>query len=92
MVNHKDAVLVDLRSADKFKAGAIAQAKNIPAADLANKANTLPKNKPIVLICETGRTAPRSISVLRKHGLEEIYTLEGGLQAWAQAGLPLKKS
>lgn len=92
MVNQKDAVLVDLRNHDKFKAGAIAQARNIPVADLDNKANSLPKDKPIILICETGRTAPRSIGVLRKHGLQEIYTLEGGLQAWMQAGLPIKKS
>lgn len=92
MVNQKDALLVDLRPVDKFKSGAIAQSRNIPVADLDNKAAALPKDKPIILICETGRTAPRSISVLRKHGLQEIYTLEGGLQNWIQTGLPIKKS
>ena len=41
MVNQKDAILIDLRSADQFKAGAIAQSRNIPAADLDAKAGTL---------------------------------------------------
>jgi len=92
MVNQKEAVLIDLRSADQFKAASIAQSRNIPAADLDAKAASLPKDKPVILVCDTGRSAPRSVAVLRKHGLQEVYTLEGGIQAWMQASLPVKKS
>ena len=73
MVNQKDAILIDLRSADQFKAGAIAQSRNIPAADLDAKAGTLPKDKPVILVCDTGRSAPRSVAVLRKHGINGFY-------------------
>lgn len=92
MVNQKEALLIDLRSADQFKAAAIPQSRNIPAADLDAKASTLPKDKPIILVCETGRSASRSVAVLRKHGITDAYTLEGGIQAWMQASLPVKKS
>jgi rhodanese-related sulfurtransferase len=92
MVNQKDAILIDLRSADQFKAGAIAQSRNIPAADLDAKASTLPKDKPVILVCDTGRSAPRSVAVLRKHGITEAYTLQGGIQGWLQSSLPVKKS
>lgn len=92
MVNQKDAILIDLRSADQFKAGAIAQSRNIPAADLDAKAGTLPKDKPVILVCDTGRSAPRSVAVLRKHGITEAYTLQGGIQGWLQSSLPVKKS
>ncbi|ASC90923.1 rhodanese-like domain-containing protein [Alcaligenes faecalis] len=92
MVNQKDAILIDLRSADQFKAGAIAQSRNIPAADLDAKASTLPKDKPVILVCDTGRSAPRSVAVLRKHGINEAYTLQGGIQGWLQSSLPVKKS
>ena len=92
MVNQKDAILIDLRSADQFKAGAIAQSRNIPAADLDAKAGTLPKDKPVILVCDTGRSAPRSVAVLRKHGINEAYTLQGGIQGWLQSSLPVKKS
>ncbi|MCY0536256.1 rhodanese-like domain-containing protein, partial [Klebsiella pneumoniae] len=86
------AILIDLRSADQFKAGAIAQSRNIPAADLDAKASTLPKDKPVILVCDTGRSAPRSVAVLRKHGITEAYTLQGGIQGWLQSSLPFKKS
>ncbi len=92
MVNQKDAILIDLRSADQFKAGAIAQSRNIPAADLDAKASSLPKDKPVILVCDTGRSAPRSVAVLRKHGINEAYTLQGGIQGWLQSSLPVKKS
>ncbi|MBY6347287.1 rhodanese-like domain-containing protein [Providencia rettgeri] len=92
MVNQKDAILIDLRSADQFKAGAIAQSRNIPAADLDAKASALPKDKPVILVCDTGRSAPRSVAVLRKHGINEAYTLQGGIQGWLQSSLPVKKS
>lgn len=92
MVNQKDAILIDLRSTDQFKAGAIAQSRNIPAADLDAKASTLPKDKPVILVCDTGRSAPRSVAVLRKHGITEAYTLQGGIQGWLQSSLPVKKS
>ncbi|QBH19121.1 rhodanese-like domain-containing protein [Alcaligenes faecalis] len=92
MVNQKDAILIDLRSADQFKTAAIAQSRNIPAADLDAKANSLPKDKPVILVCETSRSAQRSVAVLRKHGIEQAYTLEGGIQGWMQASLPVKKS
>ncbi|QRF89285.1 rhodanese [Alcaligenes faecalis] len=92
MVNQKDAILIDLRSTDQFKAGAIAQSRNIPAADLDAKASTLPKDKPVILVCDTGRSAPRSVAVLRKHGINEAYTLQGGIQGWLQSSLPVKKS
>ncbi|WP_199265056.1 rhodanese-like domain-containing protein [Alcaligenes faecalis] len=92
MVNQKDAILIDLRSTDQFKAGAIAQSRNIPAADLDAKAGTLPKDKPVILVCDTGRSAPRSVAVLRKHGITEAYTLQGGIQGWLQSSLPVKKS
>ncbi len=92
MVNQKDAILIDLRSADQFKAGAIAQSRNIPVADLDAKASTLPKDKPVILVCDTGRSAPRSVAVLRKHGINEAYTLQGGIQGWLQSSLPVKKS
>jgi rhodanese-related sulfurtransferase len=92
MVNQKDAILIDLRSADQFKAGAIAQSRNIPAADLDAKAGTLPKDKPVILVCDTGRSAPRSVAVLRKHRITEAYTLQGGIQGWLQSSLPVKKS
>lgn len=90
MVNRSQGVFVDVRPADQFKAGTIAQARSVPAADLAAKAASLPKNKPLIVFCDQGRESAKAAALLRKQGLEAV-SLEGGLKAWTQAGLPLSK-
>lgn len=90
IVNRSQGVFVDVRPADQYKAGTIAQARNLPAADIDAKANTLPKNKPLVVFCDQGRESAKAAALLRKQGLDAV-SLEGGLKAWTQAGLPLSK-
>lgn len=88
-VNQRQAVWVDVRPADDFRKGHIAQARSLPAAELEQKAGSLPKNKPLVLVCETGRDAGRVASRLRSQGFAEVSVMEGGMRAWASAGLPV---
>lgn len=90
LANRRQGVFIDVRSPDQFKAGTIAQARNVPAAELEAKLDTLPKNKPLIVFCDHGREAIRAAAALRKHGLEAV-SLEGGLRNWTQAGLPLSK-
>jgi len=89
MVNQRQAVWVDVRPAEQFRAGHIAQARNMPAADVEQKAGSLPKNKPLVLVCETGRDAGRVASRLRSQGFAEVAVMEGGMRAWSSANLPV---
>lgn len=91
LANQKQAVFLDVRSADQFKTGSIPQARNLPAADLEAKLNTLPKNKPVILICNQGRDSAKVASSLRKQGFDDAVSLEGGITNWAKEGLPLSK-
>lgn len=91
-MNQDNAILIDIRSADQFKAAHIAQAQNIGMIDLENKTANIDKDKAIVVVCEHGRNASKAITILRKLGFNQIFSLEGGLQGWIQAGLPVKKS
>ena len=45
LVNHEQAVLVDIRSKDEFAAGHIAKSKNIPLEDIESQAKKLEKFK-----------------------------------------------
>ncbi|PVY62475.1 rhodanese-like domain-containing protein [Pusillimonas noertemannii] len=90
LANRQQGVFIDVRSPEQYKAGTIAQARNVPAAEIEAKLDTLPKNKPLIVFCDQGREAIRAAAALRKHGLEAV-SLEGGLRAWSQAGLPLSK-
>ncbi|CAJ47847.1 putative sulphurtransferase, partial [Bordetella avium 197N] len=89
MVNHQQAVWVDVRPAEQFQAGHIAQARSVPADDLEKKAAALPKNKPLIVVCEQGRTSPRIAKRLAALGLTDVRTLQGGMRAWYAANLPV---
>lgn len=89
MMNHQHAVLIDVRPSEAFNAGHVPQARNVPLADLEKKAAALPKNKPIIVICDIGRSAIGAATRLRAVGFTEVVTLDGGLKAWMTAGLPV---
>jgi rhodanese-related sulfurtransferase len=86
-----DAVVIDLRSPEAFARGHIVKAKNLPYEDLpANKEKiTRYAKKPIVAVCEAGTTSSKVVESLRKTGLDNVYGLKGGINAWTQANLPL---
>lgn len=90
LVNQRHAVLVDIRAEDAFAAGHIAQSRHIPLAELEQKAASLPKDKPLIVVCETGRSAVAAARKLRALG-HETFVLDGGVRAWTQASMPLTK-
>jgi rhodanese-related sulfurtransferase len=89
MINQRQAVWVDVRPAEQYQAGHIAQARSVPATDIEKKSAGLPKNKPLVVVCEQGRDANRAVTKLKAQGFGEVVALEGGMRAWSQAGLPV---
>jgi rhodanese-related sulfurtransferase len=93
LMNHQHAVVVDLRSSEVFKKGHIIDALNIPAADLLKDQAKIEKHKekPIVLVCAMGQQAPKVAEQLKKQGFHHVTVLNGGLQAWQSASLPLVK-
>ena len=86
-----DAVVLDLRSAEAFSRGHIVNARNIPFDELSANKDKLDKlkSKPIIAVCDAGMTSARVVESLRKSGVESIYGLKGGINAWTQANLPL---
>lgn len=91
LANDRQGLFVDVRNSEQFKAGSVPQARNVPAGDIAHKLNSLPKDKPIIVVCERGRTAVGVVNTLKTHGYNDVYCLQGGLAAWIEAGLPLAK-
>lgn len=93
LINHEQAQIVDIRSAEAFQKGHIIGAQNIAQNTLnsaKDKLNLL-KDKPVLLICEQGNLAPTSGSKLQQHGFAKVYCLDGGLNAWRDEHLPLTK-
>jgi rhodanese-related sulfurtransferase len=88
-INHKNALVIDVRASEAFQKGHIAQARHIGADEVEQKADALPKNRPLLVVSETGRDTARVIATLKAKGHAEVANLEGGLRAWNQAGMPL---
>ena len=93
LINRDNALVVDLRSTADFDKGHIAGAKNVLMSqfDPENKQLAPAKALPVVLVCKVGETANTAAKRLRKAGFSHVSVLEGGVQAWQAADLPLVK-
>ena len=89
MINDTDAVVLDVRATGEFEAGHLPGARNIPLAELAQRAGELPAGRPVIVCCNSGATSARGVGELRKSGRDQVFNLDGGLNAWRQAGLPV---
>jgi rhodanese-related sulfurtransferase len=84
------AMVVDVRDADKFSAGHIGNARNIQEKELLEHPDrTIKANKQTLLICDTGARSSECVAKLRKGGLDNVFSLKGGLASWQQDNLPL---
>lgn len=90
MINTRHAQVVDVRPPEQFAAGSVPNARNIPLAELSKRGSELRKDRPVILVCNTGRTAQGAASRLRAAGIAEVYVLAGGVSAWREAGLPIR--
>jgi len=93
MINHEDAVVLDVRSIKEFNDGHIVNAVNIPLNGLGSNLKQLEKNrdKPVVVVCRSGSRSGSACGVLRKNGFENVKNLRGGMLAWENASLPVKR-
>lgn len=92
LVNRDDATVVDIRATDTFRKGHITGAKNIVASKITeSNRSELEKlaGKPIIVVCEAGMTANKACATLKQLGLEQVYSLRGGMNEWRQANLPV---
>ena len=69
-MNDKDKVFVDVRTPGEYKARNIRQFKNIP---LGSDFSKLPKDKEIVVICQSGMRSSQACKQLKKLGYENSY-------------------
>jgi rhodanese-related sulfurtransferase len=93
LINHQDAVVVDVRPAADFQKGHIINAVNIPSNGFNNQINSLNKHKtqPIIVSCRSGSQSQAACQQLKKAGFEQVFNLRGGILAWQNASLPITR-
>ncbi len=83
------AQLIDVREKDERDAGYIPGSRNIPYRLLALGENDLPRDRPLVTICETGPRAAIAASLLAADGYDARAVSPGGVDDWQAAGKPI---
>ncbi|GAB4482913.1 MAG: hypothetical protein OHK0031_05790 [Anaerolineales bacterium] len=84
------AVFVDVRTQAEWNNFHLANAILIPVDELAGRVNEIPRDKPIVVICQSGSRSPYGRDVLRQAGFGNVTSVTGGLGDWMQLGYPVQ--
>ena len=75
-------------------AGHIQGAKHLPVAEIANRLKEIEKyrDKPVIVHCQKSMRAKAACSILQAQKFSQLQNLEGGLDSWIEAKLPIVKS
>jgi phage shock protein E len=71
------AKVIDVRTPEEFRDGAYPGSFNIPLAELDKRLNEIPKDKPIVLYCQSGARSAAAARVLKKAGYTDVVNAGG---------------
>lgn len=88
----REVSVIDVRGANEWAEGHLPTATHIPVGHLADRLQDIPRDKPIVLQCQGGGRSSIAASLLQRLGVNNVINLEGGITAWAAAGLPVEGS
>jgi rhodanese-related sulfurtransferase len=93
LINRRNAVVIDLRSAAQYAQGHLPSARHLEMADLQAKIGQIAKNKsnPVILVCQTGQQSQKASRAVTEAGYSEVHVLQGGVDAWQKAGMPVVK-
>jgi len=85
----KKAVIIDVREDGEWKEGHIPGAIHIPLSQLEGRMGELKayQNAPIITQCRSGKRSAQAQQQLLAKGFTNVYSLSGGLNAWAAEGL-----
>jgi rhodanese-related sulfurtransferase len=88
-----DLMLIDVRTPAEFEQVHVGFAKNIPLdqldANAVMRSGNGAEGEPLYLICHTGARSQKACEKLQQAGYTNVVNVEGGTQAWDQAGLPV---
>ncbi|BAU29146.1 rhodanese-related sulfurtransferase [Aneurinibacillus soli] len=80
--NPKGKQFIDVRETDEYRQGHIQHARNIPLMQVKTAVGGIQKDKDTYLICETGVRSAQAARILKKHGVQNLYNLSGGMKRW----------
>lgn len=91
LINHKNALIVDVRTDKEYQQGHVMNALHIPLGKLDDRMQELLayKNTPVVMVCRSGARSGHAAVKLKKQGFSDVHNMGGGMLAWERAKLPV---
>jgi rhodanese-related sulfurtransferase len=88
-----DFVIVDVRTPAEFNQGYLSGAMNIDynAGNFRNEISKLDKTKTYLVYCRVGHRSGLAAAIMNALGFNEVYDMDGGIEAWRDAGYPVVK-
>jgi rhodanese-related sulfurtransferase len=85
----EDVIFLDVREQEEWDEFHAPQAILIPLGELAARANELPKDKEIVVVCRSGNRSQVGRDTLKAAGFTNVTSMAGGMNEWRTAGYPI---
>ena len=91
LMNREACTIIDVRSEEKFNAGHIPNAVNIPYNKLPEMVDKLKKQpkKTILIYCGSGNSSGKAMKLLNQKEFESVMSIEGGFSEWVKLQLPI---
>lgn len=77
--NQHPLFLLDVRTPEEYQAGHLEEGYLLPIAELPQRVNEIPHDKPIVVYCRSGARSQHALEYLKSIGYAEVYNLTGGI-------------
>ena len=75
-------VFIDTRDTGQFSKGSIPGPRNIEWREVLSRINEIPKDKKVILFCNTGSLSAQAVFALRLAGRDNVILLQTGLDGW----------
>ncbi|WP_027461209.1 rhodanese-like domain-containing protein [Deinococcus murrayi] len=83
------AYVLDVRTPAEYAEGHIAGAALLPLDEVAARADAVPGDRPVYVICRSGNRSAQASELLVKAG-KDVRNVAGGMNDWVAAGYPVK--
>jgi rhodanese-related sulfurtransferase len=83
-------LLIDVRESWEFNSGRAKGATNIPLSQLGKRLGEIPRDREVLLICQSGNRSMNAARYLQRQGITQVVNVSGGTTVWRMHGLPLE--
>ena len=87
----RPALVLDVREPHEFSEVRVEGSLLVPMSQLNTRLDEIPRDRPLLVMCQVGGRSARVTGFLRQQGYEDVGNVAGGIDAWQRMGLPVRQ-